>query len=78
MNTKGSAVVFMIGAVAGGVTALLLAPKSGAEIRGGLKSRAEEIRARRHKHKVDKPESITELERRRQPDAETMARRTGS
>jgi gas vesicle protein len=48
MNTKGSATVaFVVGAVAGGVTALLLAPQSGAQLRRRIKNGAGELNTAR-------------------------------
>jgi len=42
---KGSAMTaFLIGAVAGGITALLFAPQSGAQMRGRLKRGAHDLR----------------------------------
>lgn len=44
---KGStAVAFMLGALAGGITALLFAPKTGSEMRGRLKQGASDMRRR--------------------------------
>lgn len=44
-NTRGStAVAFLLGAVAGGITALLLAPQSGADTRRRLKRGAHDLR----------------------------------
>lgn len=51
-NNNGSsgrsttAIAFLIGAVAGGLTALLFAPKSGAEMRGQIKRGARNMRDR--------------------------------
>lgn len=50
MNTKGSATVaFVMGAVAGGVTALLLAPQSGVQLRRRLKNGADELHTARER-----------------------------
>jgi gas vesicle protein len=44
-NSKGSVMAaFLIGAVAGGVTALLFAPQTGAQMRGRLKRGAHDLR----------------------------------
>lgn len=46
-SARGSvAVAFLIGAVAGGVAALLFAPQSGAEMRGRIKRGARDVRDR--------------------------------
>jgi gas vesicle protein len=46
-SPRGSvAVAFLIGAVAGGITALLLAPKTGAQMRGQIKRGARDLRER--------------------------------
>lgn len=46
-NVRGSmAVAFLIGAVAGGVAALLLAPATGAQIRGRISRGARDMRER--------------------------------
>lgn len=48
MNTKGSATMaFVVGAVAGGVTALLLAPQSGEQLRRRIKNGAGELNTAR-------------------------------
>jgi gas vesicle protein len=48
MNTKKSTTVaFVIGTVAGGVTALLLAPQSGAQLRRRIRNGPGELRAAR-------------------------------
>lgn len=48
MNTRGSAAVaFVVGAVAGGVAALLLAPQSGTQLRRRIKNGAGELHAAR-------------------------------
>jgi gas vesicle protein len=50
MNTKGSATMaFVVGAVAGGVTALLLAPQSGEQLRRKIKKEAGELKTARAK-----------------------------
>jgi len=46
-DRRGSALVaFMLGAMAGGITALLLAPQTGAQMRGRLKRGANDMRQR--------------------------------
>lgn len=46
-SNRGSvAVAFLIGAVAGGITALLFAPQTGAEMRGQIKRGARNMRER--------------------------------
>jgi gas vesicle protein len=46
-SPKGSAMAaFLIGAVAGGITALLFAPQTGAQMRGRLKRGANDLRNR--------------------------------
>ncbi|RPH64911.1 MAG: YtxH domain-containing protein [Acidobacteria bacterium] len=46
-NPKGSAMAaFLIGALAGGITALLFAPQTGAQMRGRLKRGAHDLRDR--------------------------------
>jgi gas vesicle protein len=48
MNTKGSATMaFVVGAVAGGVTALLLAPQSGEQLRRRIKKETGELKTAR-------------------------------
>lgn len=48
MNTKGSATMaFVVGAVAGGVTALLLAPQNGQQLRRRIKNGAGELKTAR-------------------------------
>ena len=50
MNTKGSATVaFVMGAVAGGVTALLLAPQNGEQLRRRLRNGAGELHTARER-----------------------------
>jgi gas vesicle protein len=98
MNTKGSATVaFMVGAVAGGVAALLWAPQTGAQLRRRIKDGADDLHAKGERLKEstrEKTEAITgtvkgaiaearhtykdELERRRQGDGESIARKTGA
>ena len=102
MNTKGSATVaFMVGAVAGGVAALLWAPQSGEQLRRRIKASADDLHAKLHakgerlkKSTREKTGAITgtvkgaiaearhtykdELDRRRQDDAESIARKTGA
>jgi gas vesicle protein len=90
-NIKNSAsVAFVIGALAGGVAALLLAPESGKDLRRRLRSGAGEIKDRAR----EKSGSVTgavksaiteakhtykdEIEKRRQPETEQLARRTGA
>jgi gas vesicle protein len=47
ISARGSvAVAFLIGAVAGGIAALLLAPETGAQMRGRLKRGASDMRER--------------------------------
>ena len=47
VSSRGSmAAAFLIGAVAGGVAALLLTPRTGAQIRGRLKQGARDLRDR--------------------------------
>ena len=47
VGNRGSvAVAFLIGAVAGGLTALLFAPQSGAQMRGQIKRGARDMRER--------------------------------
>jgi gas vesicle protein len=94
---KNATVAFVIGALAGGVAALLLAPESGPQLRKRLKSGAQDLKERA-RHKTDtvreKAEIVTgamkgaaieakntyrdELDKRRQPDTEQLARRTGA
>ena len=94
---KNATVAFVIGALAGGVAALLLAPQSGDQLRKRLKTGAQDLKERA-RHKTDsvreKAETVTgamkgavtearhtyrdELDKRRQPDAEQAARRTGA
>jgi gas vesicle protein len=46
-SSRGSvAVAFLIGAVAGGITALLFAPQTGAQMRGRIKRGASDMRNR--------------------------------
>jgi gas vesicle protein len=46
-NRRGStAVAFLLGAMAGGITALLFAPQTGAQMRGRLKRGAKDMRQR--------------------------------
>jgi gas vesicle protein len=46
-NSRGPvAIAFLIGAVAGGIAALLLAPQTGAQMRGRIKSGARDLRDR--------------------------------
>jgi gas vesicle protein len=46
-SPRGSvAIAFLIGAVAGGITALLFAPQSGAQMRGRIKRGARDLRER--------------------------------
>ncbi len=62
-TTKGSATVaFVIGAVAGGVAALLLAPQTGAQLRRRIRNGAEELHTagdRLRDTARDKVESVT-------------------
>ena len=98
MNTKGSATVaFMVGAVAGGVAALLWTPQTGAQLRRRIKDGADELHAKGARLKQstsEKTEAIAgtvkgaiaearhtykdEMDRRRQRDGESIARRTGA
>jgi gas vesicle protein len=90
-NSKNySSVAFVIGALAGGVAALLLAPQSGAELRGRIRTRAGELKQTTR----DKTQSVTgavkgalseakhtyrdELDKRRSVETENVARRTGA
>jgi gas vesicle protein len=90
-NTRSNSFAFVIGALAGGVAALLLAPQTGAELRGRIRSRAGELKRTTR----DKTQSVTgavkgalseakhtyrdELEKRRPAEtAENVARRTGA
>jgi gas vesicle protein len=90
-HTRNTAsVAFVIGALAGGVAALLLAPESGKDLRRRLRNGAGELKDRAR----EKSESVTgavkgaiaeakhtykdEIEKRRQPDTEQVARRTGA
>jgi gas vesicle protein len=91
-NTKNyhSSVAFMIGALAGGVAALLLAPQTGAELRGRIRTRAGELKDTTR----DKTHSVTgavrgaiseakhtyrdELDKRRPVETDNVARRTGA
>jgi gas vesicle protein len=45
-NSKGVAVAFLIGAVAGGIAALLFAPQTGVQMRGRIKRGALDMRDR--------------------------------
>ena len=63
MTTKGSATTaFMIGALAGGVAALLLAPQTGAQLRRRIREGAGELQHKGDRLKQtarDKTESVT-------------------
>lgn len=88
---RGSAsLAFVIGAIAGGVAALLLAPQTGSELRGRIRSGAGDVKERVR----GKSESVTgavkgalaeakttyrdEMDKRRPLDPEQVARRTGA
>jgi gas vesicle protein len=91
-NSKNHAsIAFMIGALAGGVAALLLAPQTGAELRGRIRTRAGELKRTTR----DKTQSVSgavkgaiseakhtyrdELDKRRPAETpESVARRTGA
>jgi gas vesicle protein len=90
-NARVSSVAFVIGALAGGVAALLLAPQTGAELRSRIRTRAGDIK----RSTRDKTQSVTgavkgaiseakhtyrdELDKRRPAEAvENVARRTGA
>jgi len=87
-HPKGTAsVAFMIGAIAGGVAALLLAPQSGKQLRGRLRDGAGGIKdGAREKASAVKGALVEakhtykdELEKRRPLDnTEQVARRTGA
>ena len=90
MNTKESAaVVFVIGAVAGGVTAMLLAPQSGAQLRRRIKDGADELKTAARvnagavtgavKGAVSQAKHTyhDELDKRRNAEFDPVARRTG-
>ncbi len=63
MNTKGSATIaFMVGAVAGGVAALLWAPQTGARLRQRIKEGADDLHTKGERFKEatrEKKEAIT-------------------
>jgi gas vesicle protein len=90
-HPKGTAsVAFVIGAIAGGVAALLLAPQTGKELRTKIRNGAGEAKDRVR----TKSETVTgavkgalaearttykdEMEKRRPLDPEQVARRTGA
>lgn len=90
-NTRNRApVAFMIGAIAGGVAALLLAPQTGRQLRTRIRNGAGELKETAR----EKTQSVTgavkgavaeakhtyrdEVEKRRGIDTETVARRTGA
>ncbi len=90
-HPRGSAsIAFVIGAIAGGVAALLLAPQTGSELRQRIRTGAGDVKDRVR----GKSESVTgavkgalaeakstykdEMEKRRPLDPEQVARRTGA
>lgn len=95
MTTKStSATAFVIGALAGGVAALLLAPESGSQLRRRIRNGAESAGGRLRNNAREKLESVTgtvkgaiseakgtykdEMERRRLDPSESIARKTGA
>jgi gas vesicle protein len=96
-RNHSASMAFVIGAIAGGVAALLLAPESGKQLRTRIRSRATDVKDHAREtvgHLREKAESVTstvkgaasearhayrdEADKRRQPDTEQVARRTGA